>query len=155
MFHTGYVFYGHLIDQACVLSFHTISKKPVHDLQFPKIISKLRTCDIGMNDSVFDTYALMTPAQKFCLGMNDSPVPSLKLHSGVALCMLFITYTVDLLNTITDDVYIVPCKIRFTVLVIECNCNPSDGSSNNYLESARLSPMIQQHQSSYNVIRLF
>jgi len=39
-----------------------------------------------------------------------------------------IYYTVDLLDTITDHVF--PCKIRFILLMIERNCDPSDGSSN-------------------------
>jgi len=60
--------------------------------------------------------------------MNDSPEflkPSLKLRSGVIPCMLLI-YHVVLLNTIMDQVHII--IPRFILLVIQCNCDPSDGS---------------------------
>jgi len=42
---------------------------------------------------------------------------------------------VDLLNTITDHFYIYysPRKIRYTLLMIERNCDPSDGSLNGYI----------------------
>jgi len=45
-----------------------------------------------------------------------------------------------------------PCKIRFILVVIECNCDPSDRVNWNLF--ARLSITFHQHPSSYN-IRMF
>jgi len=66
--------------------------------------------------------------------------------------MLFITLLTCWTQLRIMCTVLFPCKIRFILVVIECNCDPSDRVNWNLF--ARLSITFHQHPSSYN-IRMF
>ena len=94
-----------------------------------------------------------------CLGMNDPPdvndspvMPSLKLCSGVTLCMLFITLLTCWTQSGSCVHYYSPAKSDLFYWWLNAIAIPSmDHQMINSNLFARLSTTIHQHPSSYNI----